>query len=69
MLVMGIEEMDTWETRKRAVLDMLEKVEQYAHAREAGDDERSEHVNNQLRKLVLSKMDNSLDLQGMLSIC
>jgi hypothetical protein len=69
MLVLGIRDMETWATRNWAVLDMLKKVEQYAHAREAGDCECSEPVNNQLRELVLSKMDNGLDWQGMLSLC
>jgi hypothetical protein len=61
MVLLGIEEMVIWATRKRAVLDMLEKIEEYAHETEAGNGEGSEPVNNQLRQLVLSKMGNMLD--------
>jgi hypothetical protein len=61
MVLLGIEEMETWAMRKRAVLDMLEKIKEYAHATEAGNGEGSEPVNNQLRQLVLSKMGNMLD--------
>jgi hypothetical protein len=32
MVLLRIEEMETWATRKRAVLDMLENIEEYAHA-------------------------------------
>jgi hypothetical protein len=32
MVLLGIEEMETWAMRKRAVLDMLEKIKEYAHA-------------------------------------
>jgi hypothetical protein len=45
------------------------KIEEYAHATEAGYAEGSKPVKNQLRQLVLSKMGNMLDLQGMLSLC
>jgi hypothetical protein len=69
MVLLGIEEMETWATRKRAILDMLKKMEEYAHAIEAGNGEGSEPVNNQLRQLVLSKMCNRLDWRGMLSLC
>jgi hypothetical protein len=69
MVLLGIEEMETWATRKRAVLDMLENIEEYAHATEAGHGEGFEHVNNQLRHLVVSKMGNMLDWQGMFSRC
>jgi hypothetical protein len=69
MVLLGIEEMETWATRKWAVLDMLKKMEEYAHATEAGNGEGSELVNNQLRQLVLSKMGNRLDWRGMLSLC
>jgi hypothetical protein len=69
MVLLGIEEMETWAKRKRAVLDMLKKIEEYAHETEAGNGEGSKPVNNQLRQIVLSKMGNRLDWQGMLSIC
>jgi hypothetical protein len=69
MVLLRIKEMETWATRKQQVLDMLEKIEEYAHTTEAGNGEGSEPVNNQLRQLVLSKMGNMLDWQGMLSLC
>jgi hypothetical protein len=69
MLLLVIEEMETWATRKWAVLDMLKKIEEYAHATEAGNGKGSEPVNNQLRHFFLSKMGNRLDWQGMLSLC
>jgi hypothetical protein len=69
MVLLGIEEMETWATRKRTVLYVLKKMEEYAHATEAGNGESSEPVNNQLRQLVLSKMGNRLDWRGMLSLC
>jgi hypothetical protein len=53
--------METWATRKREVLYMLEKIEEYAYAIEAGSGEGSEPVKNQLRQLVHSKMGNRLD--------
>jgi hypothetical protein len=61
--------METWATRERAVLDMLEKIEEYAHATEAGNGDGSKPVNNHLSQLVISKMGNRLDWQGMLSLC
>jgi hypothetical protein len=69
MVLLGIEEMETWATRKRAVLDVLKKMEEFAHATEAGNGESSEPVNNQLRQLVLSKMGNRLNWRGMPSLC
>jgi hypothetical protein len=47
----------------------VEKMEEYAHATEAGNGESSEPLNNQLRQLVLYKMGNMLDWRGMLSLC
>jgi hypothetical protein len=44
-------------------------IEEYAHATEAGNGEGSEPVNNQLRQLVLYKMGNRLDWQGLLYLC
>jgi hypothetical protein len=32
MVIFGIEKMETWSTSKREVLDMLETIEEYAHA-------------------------------------
>jgi hypothetical protein len=66
MVILGIEEMETWATREQAVLDMLKKIEEYAHSTEAGNTEGSKPVNNHLRQFVLSKMYNILDCQGML---
>jgi hypothetical protein len=49
MLLLGIEEIETWATRKRTVLDMLENIKEYTDAREEGDGERSKTVNKQLQ--------------------
>jgi hypothetical protein len=69
MVLLGIEEMETWATRKRSVLDMLEKMEQYVHVIETGNGDSSAPVNNQLRQLVISKMGNRLGWRGMISLC
>jgi hypothetical protein len=69
MLLLGIEEMETWATRNRALVDMFENIEEYAHATEAGNGEHSGPVNNQLHQLVLSKMGNRLDWQNFFSLC
>jgi hypothetical protein len=48
---------------------MLERIEEYALATEAGNGGGSEPVNNRLRQLILTKMGNRLEWHGILSPC